>query len=100
MGSKEPIKLLCHFESDLVHDFWLIQPKINLVQLKPGQYTIMSEHGLEAERSVGLSAQKRRNFQLIVIERRINGRLQRMHVSLGLCGCLRPLHLRFLLGGF
>ena len=27
MGSSEPIKLLDHFESDQVYDFWLIQPK-------------------------------------------------------------------------
>jgi len=31
MGSSEPIKLLYHFESDQVYDFWLIQPKIILI---------------------------------------------------------------------
>ena len=28
MGSCEPIKLLDHFESDQVYDFWLIRPEI------------------------------------------------------------------------
>jgi len=31
MGSNEPIKLLYHFESDQVYDFWLIQPKVILI---------------------------------------------------------------------
>jgi len=31
MGSREPIKLLDHFESDQVYVFWLIQPKIILI---------------------------------------------------------------------
>jgi len=31
MGSDEPIKLLYHFESDQVYDFWLNQPKIILI---------------------------------------------------------------------
>ena len=32
MGSSESIKLLYHFESDQVYDFWLINPKIILIQ--------------------------------------------------------------------
>jgi len=32
MGSSEPIGLLYHFKSDQVYDFWLIQPKIILIQ--------------------------------------------------------------------
>jgi len=31
MGSSEPIKLLDHFESDQVYDFWLFQPKTILI---------------------------------------------------------------------
>jgi hypothetical protein len=31
MGSSEPIKLLYHFDSDQVHDFWLIQSKVILI---------------------------------------------------------------------
>jgi len=31
MGSSEPVKLLDHFESDQVYEFWLIQPKIILI---------------------------------------------------------------------
>jgi len=27
----EPIKLLYHFESDQVYDFWLIQPEVILI---------------------------------------------------------------------
>jgi hypothetical protein len=31
MSSSELIKLLHHFESDQVYDFWLVQPKIILI---------------------------------------------------------------------
>jgi len=31
MGPIEPIKLLYHFESDQVYDFWFVQPKIILI---------------------------------------------------------------------
>ncbi|MEO9875998.1 MAG: hypothetical protein ABJM26_07535 [Anderseniella sp.] len=36
MGSPEPTKLLYHFQCDQVYDFWLIQPKIILIQAVSG----------------------------------------------------------------